>query len=169
MTCGGVSHESHVRCAHCGYDRFGTEVAAACPECGRRRVTKHFAALRRLRLWAALLLAVGGLQLALGLGFWLCLKLQGVRVNDVALIGTENWTERPEALRAAPFMDVTIATTNLLCSGSLALLLLTVVSVVIALSYREVRAALRLLVALAFLGGALAIGLAQSAALDLAP
>ncbi|NLG64505.1 MAG: hypothetical protein GX537_02745 [Actinobacteria bacterium] len=110
----------HVHCMRCGYDRFGSRRAGVCPECGDGRWTRHFRGRRRVRLVAAAILVLAGLNLVAGIGVRLVLYRAGVELSDFReMDGTSPLS--PRALQAAPYLSLAVWHANALVLPSLVL------------------------------------------------
>lgn len=156
----------HIACARCGYDRFGSPAHTACPECDGQGYTRHFRGRRRVRRLAVMVFALATLQLGLGLGVRGCFAYHGVSVHDFATVGATQ-PSSPQGLRAAPFLDLMIHSTNALCCGAPVSMLLTLVIVLFGLRFGETRGVMLALLALLILIAAMRLGSQQSAALGL--
>ena len=157
--------DTHIACAGCGYDRYGSSLDGACPECGGTECTRYFVARRRVRRLAGVALALGAMELCLAIGVRGCFAYHRVSMYDFAAVGATQ--PSPGVWRATPFLDLMVNSTNALCCGASSLFGCTLLLLAFAVRSGETRGVRLTVLALIMLGAAMWFGSEQMAALDL--
>lgn len=157
--------DTHIACARCGYDRYGSAVDGACPECGGMECTRYFVSRRRVRRLAGVALALGAMELCLAVGVRGCFAYHRVSMGDFAAVGA---TQPSSGVwRATPLVGLMVHSTNALCCGASSLFVCTLLLLAFAVRIGETRGVGLTVLTLIMLGAAMWFGSEQSAALDL--
>ncbi len=156
--------DAHIACARCGYDRYGSAVDGACPECGGTECTRHFVSRRRVRRLAGFVLILAAMELCLAIGVRGCFAYHGVSMRDFAAVGATQPARG--VLLATSFLDLMIHSTNALFCGASSLFLCALVILTLAFRFGEARGVRFAMLALIMLGASIWFGLEQSIALD---